>query len=156
VFVVIEAAGDMRLVRKMVTMQNEPFAEQERRLYELLALPTMRRACIDNTGIGRQFVERAAAKFGAYKVEGINFTGPVKEQLAYPLRSAFEDKIIRVPDERPVIADLRAIKKETTAAGNVRFAADRGPGGHADRFWAVGCALEAAKSPAMSYTAELV
>ena len=33
--------------------------------------------------IGRQFTERAQKRFGTYKVEGIHFTGPVKEELAY-------------------------------------------------------------------------
>jgi len=43
-------------------------------------------------------------------------------------------------------SDLRAIRKEVTASGNVRFAADRGVNGHADRFWGLALALHAAKS----------
>jgi phage FluMu gp28-like protein len=38
---------------------------------------------------------------------------------------------------------LRAIKRETTFAGNIRFAADRGGNGHADRFWALALAIRA-------------
>jgi propionyl-CoA synthetase len=41
---------------------------------------------------------------------------------------------------------FRAIKKETTAAGNIRFTADRGKNGHADRFWAKALSQHAAKS----------
>ena len=44
---------------------------------------------------GRQLVERAQKRFGAYKVEPITFTLAIKEQLAYPLRAAFEDRTAR-------------------------------------------------------------
>ena len=36
--------------------------------------PICKRCCIDQSGIGRQFAERAAQQFGRYKVEG--FTSP--------------------------------------------------------------------------------
>lgn len=140
---VIEPVSGLALTRKIVCLQNVTFSEQEATLYELLALPQMRRCCIDDTGLGMQFAERAQQKFGKYKVEAVRFTGPVKEELAYPVRAAFEDKAVRVPRDDHVRADLRAIRKTTTAAGNIRFDADRGPGGHADRFWGIALALHA-------------
>jgi phage FluMu gp28-like protein len=45
----------------------------------------------------------------------------VKEELAYPMRAAFEDRNIRIPNDPKVRAALRALKKDTTAAGNIRF-----------------------------------
>jgi hypothetical protein len=39
------------------------------------------------------------------------------------------------------------VKKEMVA-GNIRFAADRGKNGHADRFWARALAQLAGKTPA--------
>lgn len=144
-FWVNERVAGVHLTRYRVDLHATPFNEQERVLYALLELPNLRRACIDNTGIGRQFVERAQQRFGAWRVEAVNFTGPVKEELAYPLKAAFEDRSVRIPNDNKVRADLRAIKKETTAAGNVRFAADRGKNGHADRFWALALALHAGK-----------
>jgi phage FluMu gp28-like protein len=106
----------------------------------------VRRCCIDRTGIGRQFAERAQKRFGTYRVEGIHFTGPVKEELAYPVRAAFEDKSLRIPDSQTLFSDLRGIRKETTASGNIRFAGERGKNGHCDRFWALALALHAGKS----------
>ena len=103
----------------------------------------MRRCCIDASGLGMQLAERAAERFGSYRVEGIKFSGPVKEALAYPFRAAFEDRNIRIPNDPKLRADLRAIKKETTAAGNIRFSADRGENGHSDRFWAGALAVHA-------------
>ena len=78
----------------------------------------------------------------------MRFTGPVKEELAFPVRAAFEDKAVRIPRDDKIRADLRSIKKTTTAAGNIRFEADVGPGGHADRFWALALAKHAAGAPA--------
>ena len=134
--------------RKVIEMLNTPFDAQEHALYEILALPNMRRCCIDCTGIGRQFAERAQQRFGTYKVEAVNFTAEVKEELAYPLRAAFEDKSVRIPNSNKIRSDLRAIRKETTAAGNIRFVAERGTNGHADRFWALALALHAGASAA--------
>jgi phage FluMu gp28-like protein len=129
---------------RIVEMYAVEFDRQEKELYGLLGLPTLRRACIDETGIGKQFVERAQKKFGKYTVEAVTFTGAMKEALAYPVRMGFEDRSLRVPDDDTLTADLRAIKKETTAAGNIRFTADRGKNGHADRFWALALMVHAA------------
>jgi phage FluMu gp28-like protein len=148
VFWLISKIAGLSLTRRVACMQNATFESQEAVLYELLSLPGMRRCCIDQTGIGRQFAERAAARFGEYRVEGVSFTAPMKEQLAYPLRAAFEDKRVRIPRDRLIEADLRAVKKDTTAAGNIRFSADRGKNGHADRFWALALALHAGGQPA--------
>jgi phage FluMu gp28-like protein len=149
---VVEKFGGVYFTRQVIELHKERFADQETELYQILQLGNVRRCCIDNTGIGRQFAERAQERFGKYKVEPVNFTGPVKEELAYPFRAAFEDRNIRIPYRDGIRADLRSIKKETTAAGNIRFAADRGTNGHADRFWAAALALHAgaqATTPAL-------
>jgi phage FluMu gp28-like protein len=143
---VVEKLGDVAYTRRMVCLQTETFDAQEHALYAILQLPQVQRCCIDQTGIGRQFAERAKQRFGTFKVEGVGFTGPVKEELAYPVRAAFEDKSVRIPNDGKVRSDLRAIKKETTASGNIRFTADRGANGHSDRFWALALALHAGKT----------
>lgn len=144
---VIEQVGEVGYTRRIIELQAETFDAQEHALYQILELPAVRRCCIDCTGIGRQFTERAQKRFGEYKVEAVTFTGPVKEELAYPFRAAFEDRTIRIPLDPKLRADLRAIKKETTAAGNIRFTADRGKNGHSDRFWAGALAKHAGKNP---------
>jgi phage FluMu gp28-like protein len=131
----------------IVEMYSVEFDRQEKELYEMLNLPNLMRCCIDNTGIGRQLGERAQKFYTDYKVELVTFTGPVKEGLAYPLKKVFEDRSMRIPDDDLITADLRAIKKETTDAGNIRFKADRGKNGHADRFWAAALAVHAAGDP---------
>lgn len=143
---VVELLGDVRYTRRLIELKTETFDAQEHALYQILQLPQVRRCCIDQTGIGRQFAERAQQRFGKYKVEGVTFTSAVKEELAYPVRAAFEDRSVRIPNDGVIRADLRAVKKETTASNNIRFTADRGKNGHADRFWALALALHAAKT----------
>jgi phage FluMu gp28-like protein len=141
----VERVGDMLFTRELIELQKMPFSDQEKIIYPFLERPDVARVCIDATGLGMQFAERATEKFG-WKVEPVTFTGPTKERLAYPVRSYFEDKRIRIPDSDAVRSDLRKIRKTTTAAGNIRFVADSDDDGHADRFWALALAIEASKS----------
>jgi phage FluMu gp28-like protein len=146
-FTLVEKTGGLHQVRKRIDLKGLKFSEQEAILYPWFEI--CKRVCIDATGLGMQFAERSAERFGKYKCEGVTFTGPMKEALAYPVRAAFEDRMIRIPFEDDKLkADIRAIRKEVTAAGNVRFAADRGMNGHADRFWGLALALHAGKSGA--------
>jgi phage FluMu gp28-like protein len=145
-FWVIEHISGVDFTRRCITMRNATFDEQEELFYRLLALPTLRRACVDQTGIGRQFAERAIKRYGT-KVEGVTFTGPVKETLAYPIKTSLEDRTLRIPDDPKIFSAFRSIRKETTSAGNIRFAGDRGVDGHADEFWAA-CLAKHAKSKA--------
>ena len=138
-----EKIGDVMWDRLRIEMQNKKFAEQRDVLWELLRLPMMRRGCIDASGLGMQMAEEAKAAFG-YKVEGITFTAPVKEELAFPLRAGFEDRHLRIERSEKLRADLRGIKKETTAAGNIRFAGES-EDSHCDRFWAKALRQHAAK-----------
>jgi phage FluMu gp28-like protein len=141
----IERTGGVLLTRMVIELERTPFEFQEGAFDELMERLPVRRAAVDATGLGMQFAERAQQRFSKYKVEALRFTGPVKEQIAFPVRSAFEDKSLRVPNDRQVIADLRKVRKETTAAGNLRFVAehDGEASGHADRFWALALAVHA-------------
>ncbi|HQU08360.1 MAG: hypothetical protein B7X06_00060 [Verrucomicrobia bacterium 21-51-4] len=140
----LERVGGVLLTRKILTFAKATFSEQEEALWGLLAHPAVKRAAIDQTGLGRQLAEQARERFGAYRVEGITFTESSKEALAYPVRCALEDRRLKIPEDKAICADLRAIKKEITAAGHLRFSADRGKNGHADRFWALALAVNAA------------
>ena len=139
---VMHRNGTMMETVRLIEMKDTTFDAQEARLYEILSLPNVRRCCIDQTGLGRQFAERARQRFG-YKVEGVTFTGAVKEDLAFPLRAAFEDRALRIPNDRRVVADLRGVRKEHTASGNIRFMGERTSDGHSDRFWALALSLHA-------------
>lgn len=144
-FTAVEKLPGLRPVRKRIDLKGLPFSEQEAILYPWFEV--CRRVAIDRTGIGRQFAERATQRFGKGKIEEFNFTAPSKEELAYPLRAAFEDRSVRIPFEDDALkSDIRALRKEVTKGGTIRFTADRGKNGHADRAWGLALALHAAKS----------
>lgn len=143
---VFEKLGDVLFTRRIITLQNMTKPEQEKVLWPWIAqvLASGGRVAIDNTGLGIGWVDDAQAKFGKYRVEGVNFTSQSKEALAYPVRGAMEDCKVRIPYDPKVRADLRSVTKQVTAAGNIRFTAERTPDGHADRFWAMALGIYAA------------
>lgn len=144
---VVERVGDVFWTRVLRTFSRVNFTAQEGALNQLMSAPNVKRLCIDSTGLGMQMAERMQDRWGRHRVEAVNFSAPVKAELAMPLRRLFEDKLIRIPMDDAVREDLHKVRKVVTAAGNVRFDADRDSapgGGHADRFWALALAVHAA------------
>jgi phage FluMu gp28-like protein len=142
---VLELLGDVLYTRKVIPLERMRKSAQEAVLYPWF--DRCERICIDATGLGIGWTDDAQDKFGEHRVEGVTFTGQVKEALAYPLKGAMEDRAVRIPDDKHIRADLRKVQKVTTAAGNIRFVAESTPDGHADRFWALALAIHAASQP---------
>ena len=147
---VFELLGDVLYTRKIIELKAMSKPDQEKVLWPVMAL--MERTCIDNTGLGIGWTDDAKAKFGTYRIEGVTFTGRVKEELAYPVRGGMEDRKIRIPYKPEIRADLRAVTKVTTPSGNIRFTAERSENGHADRFWALALSVHAASSGVVGAT----
>ncbi len=138
-------------MRALVRLAGQRFAVQ--RAVVEAALPYVRRACIDATGIGAQLAEELAAKFGA-KVEPVTFTLAAKENMAVLMRRAYEDRAVRIPSDAALRRAIHAVKRLTTATGNARFDAERTEAGHADEFWAQALALAAGACPSGPIEAE--
>lgn len=145
---VVERLGDVLYTRKIITLARMRKSDQEKVLWPWLAC--MNRVCIDYTGLGIGWGDDAQDKFGSYRIELVTLTGPIKERLAYPIRGAMEDRKLRIPYQPEIRADLRAVTKTISSAGNIRFTAERDENGHADRFWGLALAKEAASTPAWS------
>ena len=143
---IVEKLGDVFYTRHVEALRNMSKGEQEKVIWPWIA--RCKRTCFDYTGLGIGWGDDAQDKFGKYAVELVTFTPKVKEALAYPVRGAMEDRKLRIPYDPQIRADLRAVTKQTTAAGNIRFTAERTPDGHSDRFWALGLAIHAASSGA--------
>ena len=141
---VLEKLENILYTRSVIELVKMPFHKQEEILSEVLSCKPFRRCCPDSTGIGMQLSENAQIKFGKYRVEPIMFTNRVKEELAYCLRTHFEDRTVFIPKQHEIREDLHSIRRITTTANNIRFDADRSDNGHADRFWALALALHAA------------
>lgn len=139
---VVERLGDVLYTRHVECLKNMSKADQEKVIWPWMQ--RCARTCLDATGLGIGWADDAQARFGSYAVEGVTFTPRVKETLAYPVRAQMEDRRLRIPLDRHIRADLRSVTKQSTAAGNIRFTAERTPDGHADRFWALALAIHAA------------
>lgn len=142
---VIEQLGDVFYTRHIERMQNMRKSDQEAIMWPWLQ--KCDRICIDATGLGIGWADDAQDYFGKDRVEAVTFTPKVKEALAYPIRGAMEDRKLRIPHDPKIRADLRQVTKQVTAAGNIRFAAERTVDGHADHFWALALAIHAASQP---------
>ena len=130
--------------RLVKPLEKAPFRVQREALWEILEHPKVRRCCMDATGLGMQLSEETQERFGSYKVEPVTFSQRVHEELSYPLRSAAEDKLIRIPEDRKIREDFHSLRKLTTAAGNTRFDVDATAATHADYFWAAALGYHAA------------
>lgn len=128
----------------ILTWKGRPFAQMEQAIAALMGLSTasggrLRRLCIDATGLGMQLAERAAIKYPS-RAEGVTFTAPLKEHMATSIKVRFDEGTISIPDDLPTKEDLHSIRKQVTAAGNIRYAGERTKDGHADRFWSLALA----------------
>ena len=142
---VCERVGDVLWTREVIRMKSASFAEQDAELARVFREYRVERFCGDQTGIGEKPIEDAKREHGAWRVEGVMFTGPAKQHLATIIKQAFEDKAVRTPPETAIRTAHHAVRKVMTAAGNPRFDADRNEAGHADEFWAHALALHAAE-----------
>ncbi len=140
----LDVFENIKYTRLLKILEKTPFKIQYEIISEILKHKHLRRCCIDGTGLGMQIAETAQDDFGKYRVEAITFTNKVKEEMAYNLRTNFEDKTIYIPSEHEIREDLHSVRRIITASNNIRFDADSDEStGHADRFWALALALYA-------------
>lgn len=147
-----------RFTLAVLPMARMPFRVQRYVLYALLphVMRSGGRACIDQSGIGRQLAEEARDHFGS-RVEGIDFTNANKEALAVGLKDAMEDYGLLIPIDPDVSRSLHSIQKTKTSTNLFRFDAERSDAtGHADYFWAAALAVHAGERPTGALTAQSV
>jgi phage FluMu gp28-like protein len=125
-------------------MPRATFAEQQAALRNIF--PLCRRGAIDSTGMGSAIAERVQEEFPG-RIEPVTFTAGRKQAMAIRMKRHFEERTLRIPDDRNLRRDVAAVKRVITSAGNIRFDAERTSDGHADRFWALALALHAAEPP---------
>lgn len=120
--------------------ERTKFEAQKTALRDHLKLYRKSNLRIDMTGIGRDVAETMETEF-PNQAEGIYFTATSKEMMVLNLKKMFEDKMITIPNDPVLIADIHAIKRK---AGQKRmlYDADRNSHGHADRFWSLALAVK--------------
>lgn len=143
---IIEKLAFVYIVRYIQRFEKTRFKIQYDFCDKVLALPNLHRMCIDESGMGIPIVERTKEADNGSKAEGVTMTNSIKEVLVTDVKRTIEDKFLWLPDDDVVEESFHSIQKDVTAAGNIRFDADRTEEtGHADDFWACALARHAAK-----------
>ena len=165
VITVVQRLGATYVVRAILRLEAMRFPEQQERLEQVLNLQNVRMMKMDVTGIGWGLFEYTRQKFPG-KLMGIDFgttmpasaLGPsfiggtafpsirVTEYLATRLLQTYEDRAIQQPIDATLREDLRKPERLVGPTGRVSIAATRDEAGHADHFWSLALAIDAAKS----------
>ncbi|MGR3435261.1 MAG: terminase large subunit domain-containing protein [Shimia sp.] len=149
---ILEEVGGILVTREIVAERRVSFARQEELLDDVFRRYRVLRCAMDQTGMGEPVVERAKARHGSTRVEGVLFNNTSKLELATGFKEAFEDRSIRIPEGDPILrADLHAIRSVASATGLRRLVADGDTDGHADRFWAGAMAVGAGSVAHQAY-----
>ncbi len=140
---VFESLDDGRLKCRMIrSYRRATFESQEADLRALMTLAPIARLSIDQSSIGMQLAEKLATEFPGVVVQEV-FTSERKEMWCTDFKISLQRKLIDLPKDRDLIAQIHSIRKQVTPGGRVTFDAARDSSGHADRFWA--CALACRK-----------
>jgi len=122
------------------TFKKTAFEAQKTALRDHFKIYTKSNMRIDMTGIGRDISETMEKEF-PNQAEGIYFTAPTKEMMVLNLKKMFEEKMITIPNDPVLIADIHAIKRKA-GQRQMLYDADRNSHGHADRFWSIALAVK--------------
>ncbi|MCI0706036.1 MAG: terminase family protein [Ignavibacteriae bacterium] len=139
---VLAQLDDRFVTTRIERLKDERFDTQKAFIRHLINEEGITRGCIDATGLGMQLAEELQDEFGF--IEPVTFTADSKERMAVRTKCVFENRQIQIPDDNDLISSIHSIRKLVTPSNNIRFDAERTADGHADDFWALALALEAA------------
>lgn len=143
---VFEQIADLHICRGLIVRRAPTYEEMENIICAVAEHPQVVRGSIDATGMGDPVLERCRNRVGG-KVEGVYFNLQTKEAMARLMKEGFEKVTIRIPENAPALEkSIQAVKRITSTAGNLRFDAARTEAGHADEFWAMALAENAAST----------
>ncbi len=130
-----------KIMRLMASYKQSDFDLQERELNRFMEISKPVRFCIDETGLGMNMAENLRKKYGG-QVEPISFTNANKESMAIALHKDFEKGRggILIPNDRDLISQIVAIKRDVTATGAFRYSVERNEKHHGDKFWGLALA----------------
>lgn len=113
------------------------------------------RMSVDATSIGNQFAERMEKAFGKARVESVQFTAKVKEELFTGLKLALSTKRFRpLADDVDLRRDVLSMRRRVTDAANVLYDIPETKMGHGDRGIAAALCVRAAGGQASKQWSE--
>ena len=143
IFALGETTTNTYPLRMMLTLDNVEFDDQLDVLSKALAMLPVKKALIDQNGIGRNLAENAAKAFPG-KAQGVDFTNATKALWATDAKMLIQQNKTPLPVDRDLAYQIHSIKRRVTAAKNVTYDTETNEKHHADKFWAWALGLSAA------------
>jgi phage FluMu gp28-like protein len=122
----------------MDVLRKASFVEQKMHLRAFMNTNVFAQLRLDKTGLGMNLAEDVQSEYKS-RAQGVTFTSIIKEAMSLNLKKIFEDKIITIPNDPLLIADIHAIKRKAGTKGFL-YDADKNEHRHADRYWALALA----------------
>lgn len=144
--VLLRTMGVLRMRDVEYHLQHAALAQLMRADFD--GAGSVRRLCVDASGLGGQLAEDLERAFRA-RVEGITMTASIKDVLMSGLRKHAEAETMTLPggtSGEEIVSDFASIRAEMTAAGNVRYVAEETDLGHADHAWGAALGVYAAET----------
>jgi phage FluMu gp28-like protein len=141
---VLQRVGDQLVTVEVVALKGAMFEDHHRVIERLMRVYNPVRFAIDQGGMGEGSTELYTRLYGS-RVEGVIFNPNNKGEMAVRVKREMEAGKLLIPaHQHEIRADLRSLTRTISAAGNIRFDADRNTGGHADYYTALALATSAA------------
>lgn len=106
-----------RKVPFVVQMRNVPFDQQQQVLFFIVKrLPNFMASKMDARGNGQQLAEAAADEFGHARVDQVMLSTEWYRANMPPMKAAFEDNTLFIPQDDDLRGDLRAVVMEKGVA----------------------------------------
>ena len=106
-------------VAVMDVLTKASFDAQRMHLHAFMDAKPLAQLRIDRTGIGMDLAEGMGKKY-RQRVTGIHFTAVQKESMALNLKKMFEDRMMRIPHDPLLIADIHSIKRKEIGRASCR------------------------------------
>jgi len=98
---------------------------------------------VDSSGVG-DYITEDMTNTGLTNTEGTKFTQETKQEMAQWLKQTMTEKLLQIPYDSELIAELNTERFELAKDGKIRFSHPEST--HDDRFWALALAAYAARS----------
>ena len=130
---------NFQMLRHFFSGRNIEFEAQQNLLKKMFKVLPVKKLLIDATGLGKQLGEYMK-KYYRSRVECLDFNMSNKQDMATNLKIRMEEQLIGYPSDKDLIRQIHSIKREISAANQVRFIAEEDKTHHGDKYWALAMA----------------
>jgi phage FluMu gp28-like protein len=138
-----EAKNRTLVIQHLAAWSHMDYSDQIGRIGELNKRFKIGSCAADQTGVGEAVIEDL--KRVVPNAKGIVFSVTSKTEMAAGLRTLFEQRRIRLPNEKKLIMQINALRYQVSKAGNLLFESSEKEGVHDDYLWALALACNAAR-----------